>query len=66
MVSHLRMNFLYVKDPRTYYFIWLLPLLLLLAPFFWASPYFSRVVRWRGQRYFVDRTGVATRLKEFS
>jgi hypothetical protein len=58
------MNTLYVKDPKTCLFIWLLPLLLLLAPFFWSSPYFSRVVQWRRQRYFVDRSGVATRLKE--
>jgi len=64
MMSHLRMNTLYVKDPKTCLFIWLLPLLLLLAPFFWSSPYFSRVVQWRRQRYFVDRSGVATRLKE--
>lgn len=65
MVSHLRMNYLYVKDPKAYLFIWLLPLLLVLAPVLWASPYFSRVVRWRGQRYFVDRAGIATRLKAF-
>ncbi|MEW6440735.1 MAG: glycosyltransferase [bacterium] len=65
-LSHLRMNYLYVKDRSTYFFIWLLPLLLVVAPLIWASPYFSRVVCWRGQRFFVDRTGVATRLKEIS
>lgn len=64
--SHLRMNALYIRDRRTVLFIWLLPVLLVAAPFFWASPYFSRVVRWRGNRYFVDRDGVATRLKEAS
>lgn len=63
VVSHLRMNALYVKDRSTVLFIWLLPVLLVAAPLFWASPYFSRVVRWRGHRYFVDRDGVATRLK---
>jgi ceramide glucosyltransferase len=63
IVSHLRMNFLYVKDRSTYYFIWLLPILLLAAPFLWATAYFSKVIAWKGQRYFIDSTGVATRLK---
>ena len=62
-VSHLRMNYLYVKDRSTYLFIWLLPVLLVAAPMFWASAYFGRVVDWRGERYFVDREGVVTRLK---
>jgi len=66
VASHLRMNALYVRDRSTVLFIWLLPVLLVVAPFFWASPYFSRVVRWRGHRYFVDRDGVATRLKGLS
>lgn len=63
MASHLRMNYVYVKDRYTYYFIWLLPVVLLIAPLLWASPYFSKVIFWRGQRYFVDQEGIATRLK---
>jgi len=62
--SHLRMNHVYVKDRSTYYFIWLLPVLLAVAPVLWATPYLSKVVTWGGQRYFVDPTGVATRLKK--
>jgi len=62
-VSHLRMNALYVKDRSTYCFIWLLPIVLVIAPALWASAYFGRVVDWRGERYFVDRQGVVTRLK---
>jgi len=62
-VSHLRMNHVYVKDRSTYYFIWLLPFLLAVAPLLWATPYFSKVVAWSGQRYFVDPTGIITRLK---
>jgi ceramide glucosyltransferase len=64
IVSHLRMNYLYVRDRSTYLFIWLLPLLLACAPLLWVSPYFSKVVTWRGQRYFVDKEGIATRLKQ--
>lgn len=64
IASHLRMNYLYVKDRNTYYYIWLLPVLLAIAPVLWASAYVSRVVDWRGQRYFVDQAGVATRLKD--
>jgi len=62
-VSHLRMNHVYVKDRSTDYFIWLLPVLLAVAPLLWATPYFSKVVVWQGQRYFIDPTGIATRLK---
>jgi ceramide glucosyltransferase len=62
-VSHLRMNYLYVRDRSTYLYVWLLPVLLVLAPVLWASAYFGRVVEWRGERYFVDQEGVATRLK---
>lgn len=62
-VSHLRMNYLYVRDRSTYLFIWLLPVLLVVAPILWASSYFGRVVDWRGERYFVDQQGVVTRLK---
>jgi len=62
-ISHLRMNYVYVKDRSTYYFIWLLPVLLAVAPLLWATPYFSKVVTWQGQRYFIDPTGIATRLK---
>ncbi len=64
MSSHLRMNYVYVKDRSTYYFIWLLPVVLFLAPLLWASPFFSKVVTWKGQRYFIDPTGIATRLKD--
>ncbi len=63
VASHLRMNYLYVKDRSAYLFIWLLPVVLVLAPFLWMSAYFGRVVAWRGERYFVDRRGIATRLK---
>jgi len=62
-LSHLRMNYLWVKDRSTYLFAWLLPGLLVLAPILWASAYFVRVVYWRGERYFVDREGVVTRLR---
>jgi len=62
--SHLRFNYKLIGDRSTYYFIWLLPFLLLIAPFFWTSPYFSKVVHWRTQRYFVDQGGMATRLRD--
>lgn len=61
--SHLRMNHLYMRDRSTYFFIWLLPVVLAVAPILWASAYFSRVVDWRGERYFVDQHGLVTRLK---
>ncbi len=61
--SHLRMNHVYVKDRGIYRSIWLLPILLAVAPVLWATPFFSKVVLWNGQRYFVDPTGIATRLK---
>ena len=63
-VSHLQFNYKFIGDRSTYYFIWLLPALLLIAPFFWTSPYFSKVVHWRTQRYFVDQGGMATRLRD--
>ena len=62
--SHLRMNYLYLRDRSTYFFIWLLPVVLTVAPVLWASAYFSRVVDWRGERYFVDQEGLVTRLKD--
>jgi len=62
-LSHLRMNYLWVKDRNTYLFAWLLPGLLVLSPILWASAYFGRVVDWRGERYFVDQEGVVTRLR---
>lgn len=63
MVSHIRVNYIYLKDRNTYFFIWLLPVLMLAAPFLWLTPYFTKVVQWREERYFIDSGGVATRLK---
>ena len=62
-LSHLRMNYLWVKDRNTYLFVWLLPGLLVLSPILWASAYVGRVVDWRGERYVVDPEGIVTRLR---
>ncbi|MBN2056315.1 glycosyltransferase [bacterium] len=56
------LNFLYVKDRSTYFFLWLIPLLSVIGPLLWLSPFFSSIVAWRDRRYYVAKSGIVTEL----
>ena len=54
---------LHMRDRTLLPYLWAVPILQLLSPLIWVSAYFSKLVTWGAEKYYVNSEGIITRIR---